>query len=300
MFGYVRVSKPQLRVREYEFYRASYCGLCRAMGKCTGQCSRMTLSYDFAFLALLRVALTGDEVKFESKRCIAHPLKKRSCMKRNSTLEYCAGAAALLNYHKVRDDLSDEHGFKKMRAVVLLPFMAYSRKRAIKKLKLSELDGRISEGLSRLAETEAARHPSVDEPAGVFGEILGDIIAFGLSGDRNRVAKAFGVSVGKWIYVADALDDWAEDAKKGRYNPFILLYGKALPDESELEGIRIALKNELCSAESAFDLIEFENDDIKNIVMNILYLGMPDRIDSISADIGKNGKNKTAERIDNK
>ncbi len=300
MFGYVRVNKPQLRVREYEFYRASYCGLCRAMGKCTGQCSRMTLSYDFAFLALLRVALTKDGIDFHSKRCIAHPLKKRSYMKRNPTLEYCAGAAALLNYHKVKDDLSDERGFKRLRAVALLPFMKYSRKRAIRKLNLSELDGRISTGLSRLAEIERARPASVDEPARAFGEILGDIVAFGLCGDGERVARALGVSVGKWIYVADALDDWEEDAKKGRYNPFILLYGKNSPDEGELEGIRIALKNELCSAESAFDLIEFENDDVKNIVMNILYLGMPHRIDSISAEIGKNGKNKTAERIDNK
>ncbi len=300
MFGYVRVNKSELRVREYEFYRASYCGLCRAMGKCTGQCSRMTLSYDFAFLALLRIALKKDTTEFDSKRCIAHPLKKRSYMKRNPTLEYCAGAAALLNYHKVRDDLSDERGFKKLRAVALIPFMSYSRKRAIKKLKLSELDGRISAGLSKLAEIEAARPESVDEPARAFGDILGDIIAFGLSGDGERVARAFGVSVGKWIYVADALDDWAEDAKKGRYNPFILLYGKECPDDGELEGIRIALKNELCSAESAFDLIEFENDDVKNIVMNILYLGMPNRIDSISAEMGKNGKNKTAERKDNK
>ena len=160
MFGYVRVNKPELRVREYEFYRASYCGLCRSMGKCTGQCSRMTLSYDFAFLALLRIALTKDTTEFDSKRCIAHPLKKRSYMKRNPTLEYCAGAAALLNYHKVRDDLSDERGIKRLRAVALIPFMSYSRKRAIKKLKLSELDGRISAGLSKLAEIEAARPAS--------------------------------------------------------------------------------------------------------------------------------------------
>ena len=37
MFGYVKTVRGELRIREYEYYRASYCGLCRAMGKCTGQ-----------------------------------------------------------------------------------------------------------------------------------------------------------------------------------------------------------------------------------------------------------------------
>ncbi len=296
MFGYVKVNSPELRVKEYEFYRGTYCGLCRCMGKCTGQCSRMTLSYDFAFLALVRLAFLGDSIAFGQKRCIAHPLKKRSYMKNNQTLEYCSGAAALLNYHKVRDDLSDERGIRRLRSVSLLPFMSYSRKRAIKRLGLSNLDTKVSEGLSRLSEIERAKPKSVDEPARAFGDILGDIMSFGLSGDRERVARSLGVSVGKWIYVADALDDWADDAKKGRYNPFILLYGKERPDSGELDGIRIALKNELCSAEDAIDLMEFENDSIKNIVTNILYLGMPQRIEKISEAMENNGKNKSSER----
>ena len=60
MFGYIRTDTPELRVKENEYYKAVYCGLCRAQGKCTGQCSRMTLSYDMAFLALLRLAVNKD------------------------------------------------------------------------------------------------------------------------------------------------------------------------------------------------------------------------------------------------
>ena len=86
MFGYVRAYKPELKVKEYELYRASYCGLCRSMGKCTGQCSRMTLSYDFAFLAIFRFALLGGELSFDKKRCLAHPFEKRAYVKDNPTL----------------------------------------------------------------------------------------------------------------------------------------------------------------------------------------------------------------------
>jgi len=296
VFGYVRVNKPELKVKEYEIYRGTYCGLCRSMGKCTGQCSRMTLSYDFAFLALSRLSLLRDEISFGTKRCIAHPLTKRSYMKSNPTLEYCAGAAALLNYHKIKDDLADERGLKRLRAAAVLPFVAYSRKQAIKALGLSSLDKKISEGLDRLSEIEASRPASVDEPARAFGDILGDIMSFGIEGDGERVARALGVSVGRWIYIADALDDWREDARRGRYNPFILLYGKDRPTKEELEGISVALKNELLSAESAFDLIEFENNEIKNIVANILFLGLPQRIEDIGRETEKKQKDR-AERI---
>ena len=65
MFGYVKPHNPELRMRDYECYRAYYCGLCRAMGKCTGQCSRMTLSYDFVFLAAVRCYLAGEEPQIQ-------------------------------------------------------------------------------------------------------------------------------------------------------------------------------------------------------------------------------------------
>lgn len=301
MFGYVRVNNPDLKVRENEFYRGTYCGLCRSMGKCTGQCSRLSLSYDFVFLALIRISLIRESVSFGQGRCVAHPVRKRNYMKNNPSLEFCAGAAALLNYHKVMDDLSDEAGGKKLRALLARPFMAHARRKALRR-GLTPLDEKISAGLLRLSSVEHDSAASVDTPAGIFGELLGDIVSYGLEGADARVAYSLGVAVGKWIYIADALDDWEDDAKKKRYNPFILLYGKPSPDGAELEGIKNALKNELYSAEAAIDLIDFENTDIKNIVLNILYLGMPERIDKIrfgETDAKGCKKDKASERMGN-
>ena len=280
MFGYVRAYKPELKVKEYELYRASYCGLCRSMGKCTGQCSRMTLSYDFAFLAIFRFALLDEELRFDKKRCIAHPLEKRTFVENNPTLEYCAGAAALLNYHKVIDDLGDEKGRKKLLATLALPTVSGARRKALKS-GLYELDGKISELLSKLSELERVAPKSVDEPAGIFGELLGEIMAYGLEGSKKRIAYAVGLAVGRWIYVADALDDWDEDAKRGRYNPFIALYGKDKPTEEDIRGIETALKNHLVEAEGALDLMDINDEGVKNILENILFLGLPRRIEEI-------------------
>ncbi len=274
MFGYVRTENGELKVREYETYRGVYCGLCRCMGKCTGQCSRMTLSYDFAFLATLRICLENTEIGFERRRCFVHPLKKRSVMKRNAVLDYCARTAAILNYHKIKDDLSDERGLKKLRAALFYPFAAHARKKALR-AGLSALDAKISEGLSSLGELEAKRLVSVDEPAAVFGEILADIVGFGLDEEKARIGRAVGRSVGKWIYIIDALDDLGDDKRKGRYNPILLLYGGVSPTREQLTLIEDALKVELCSAEAALDLMDTERGALMRIIENILYLGMP-------------------------
>ena len=53
MFGYIKPFQPELKVREAEDYKAIYCGLCKELGRSYGIFARMTLSYDFAFMAML-------------------------------------------------------------------------------------------------------------------------------------------------------------------------------------------------------------------------------------------------------
>lgn len=295
MFGYVRTVNAELKVKEHDLYRATYCGLCKSMGKCTGQCSRMTLNYDFVFLALVRYAIEPCEVKIKARRCIAHPIKKRDNMERNVILDYCSGASAILNYQKLNDDLKDEKGAKKFRAVILRPFVSHARKKAIKKdPSLKELDFTIAKKLDELAEIEASEQTGVDVPASCFGDILGEIMSHGYEGTNRRIAFELGRHVGAWIYVADALDDMREDEKRKRYNPLLRLYGGRIPTEEELSLIYDATKNKLFSAEAAFDLIEIDDPAIKNILSNILYMGIPQKTANI-LDTYKNipkGKNK--------
>ncbi|MBP3375911.1 MAG: hypothetical protein J6L83_04030, partial [Clostridia bacterium] len=267
MFGYIRTDVPEMRVRENEYYRAVYCGLCRSQGKCTGQCSRFTLNYDMVFLALLRIALEGKQVEIKRGRCIAHPFKKRAYVTHCEPLAYCAYAAAILTHGKVADDLVDEKGFKRFKASLIKPFTSHMRKKALK--KYSELDERVSSGLKRLSEIEAEGLASVDVPADEFGEILADILSYGLEGTDEKIMRNIGRHVGRWIYIIDAADDLDEDIKKNRFNAFAKLYGGRIPDE-ERESVANSLRLELLAAEPAFDLIDYnELYDIEAIIGNI-------------------------------
>ena len=55
MFGYVKACTPELKIKEFETYKAVYCSLCKKLGKSYGILSRFTLSYDFTFLAILNM-----------------------------------------------------------------------------------------------------------------------------------------------------------------------------------------------------------------------------------------------------
>jgi hypothetical protein len=158
-----------------------------------------------------------------------------------------------------------------------------------------ELDARCAEILGRLAEMEKddSLMPSVDVPAGEFGALLGELLADGYSGAEKRIAYSIGLHLGKWIYIADALDDLEGDEKNARYNPFLRLYGTSALSESDADGIRIALKNELIELESALDLVDFGSDPtVKNLIYNIIYLGMPKRIEEITEKFKKDNNRK--------
>ena len=278
MFGYIRTDAPELRIRENEYYRAVYCGLCRAQGKCTGQCSRMTLSYDIAFLALLRIAIEGKPTEVKRGRCVAHPIRKRNYVAYCAPLEYCAYAAAILTYGKTMDDITDERGFKKMRASLMKPFAKKMRRRALKK-DYGELDRRVFEGLKRLSDIEKQNLRSVDTPADAFGDILAEIMSYGLCGTDRTIMYNIGRHVGRWIYIVDAADDLADDIKKTRYNAFSALYGGNIPRE-QVQSVADSLKLELLAAEPMFELLDYHGmSNIEGIVNNIIYSGMPKAAD---------------------
>jgi hypothetical protein len=244
----------------------------------------MTLSYDMTLFALVRLCLTGNRPTIRRRRCIAHPARKRPMAEPCDELVYCAYASAILAHHKVRDDLRDERGLKRTAATAVSPFTSSMRRRAIRR-GWGELDSRVYTAMKALSELEASRPPSADEPATLFGELMGSLLAYGLEGDPARLARVIGLHVGRWVYLMDAADDYAEDVKYHRYNPLACLYGD--PAMTELSArkkqeIKTALLAELCELERAFDLLDAsDTPNLGGVLSNILYEGMPREVERV-------------------
>ena len=83
----------ELRIKEFEFYKAVYCSLCKELGKSYGILSRFTLSYDFTFLAILNMALKDGCCEVRRKRCVFNPLKKCNFCKETDDLKMPSAAA---------------------------------------------------------------------------------------------------------------------------------------------------------------------------------------------------------------
>ena len=290
MFGYVKPVRGELLVKEEEFYRATYCGICRSMKKHTGALSNVTLSYDSVFLALVRMLYIPDsDFGVEMRRCIAHPAKKRGMLKENSAIEYTARAFAILTYYKMRDDLHDERTLKRIAVNLLRPITTTAKKKA----DMKALAATVSEKLSEITALEEAKCPSVDKPATLFGELLGEIFAFGLSENERLVPYRVGYHLGRFILSADAAEDYEKDRESGAYNPYVLSYGgRELTDENRAT-IKCALVLECKNLESATNLLPYgTRATIENIINNIIYLGLIKRIEFLDPKKNESEKNK--------
>lgn len=282
MFGYVTPLTEELRVKEHIFYKSVYCGLCRTMGKRVCGESRMTLSYDIVFLALVRMAITGDALEFKKGRCLTSPAKKRVFLKPNRSLEYSAAAGALLAYHNIADNATDSKGVKRAAAKAALIFSRRMRKRA----GLTELDSVISEKLEALARLEKGGDSSIDVLAEKFGELLSEVFSYGLEGIDGRVAAEIGYHVGRWIYIVDAVDDFDKDKKQGEFNPL---------EEVNVGLLRCSMRLELEAVSGAIALISCEDQGINNIIENIIYLGMPSKIEKVLSKYSETDKGKESQ-----
>ncbi len=295
MFGYVKPYVPALTVAEYEAYRGAYCGLCRTMGSLTGQVSRLTLNYDLAFLVIFRLAAERVPAEFERRGCVAHPFTRRTHMKRNSVLEYCAAASAVLTAGKVRDDVADERGGDRFKARLLSP-VATAMVRRVRD-RVGELEEAVKCDLASLSKIEAAKTASLDAPADASAEALSKVFAYGLEGNVRRICEDVGRALGKIVYVFDAADDLIEDIKSEKYNPLALIYDEPFEDASSgrpllkkeiADELYTAIGIEANRAAASFELLDGDGiATYKGVVMNVLTLGIRAEAERILYGRGK-------------
>ncbi|MBR7082830.1 MAG: hypothetical protein IKI51_02315 [Clostridia bacterium] len=272
MYGTVKPFTPDLLVRENEYYKSVYCGLCRSMGKHTTVVSCASLTFDMTFFALVRIWITRERGEIVMKRCPAHPMRRRPMMKDNPALEYTSYVSAYLTYNKILDDIRDERGIKRFFARIALMFA----KSPVKKIppEIAPVGEKIRGCLDKLSLLEMENCDSPSEAADTFGELLGFAASFGLDGESARIAEELGRHVGKWVYLADAACDIDDDDKSGSYNPFLAAMGFSDAKEFIKSGLDGVLGMELIGAVGAYELGPSDMGECGGCIKNILTKGM--------------------------
>lgn len=267
MFGYIRAAKPELKVREFELYKAVYCSLCRKLGRSYGLLARFTLSYDFTFLALLQLGMTEGCDGFEQKRCAFNPLKKCNYCKNDTALEMPSAAAMIMLYYKLLDNIADERGVKRLGYRLLRPLFSAAHKKAAK--AYPQLEQITADYIAEQNALEKCDCRELDRAADPTARALSRIFAL-CSEDaaQKRVLERLGYCLGRYIYLLDAACDLEDDLKTGAYN---VLRGEESPARA---ASRVEPQLYFCINEAgkAFELLALYK--YRPILGNVIYLGL--------------------------
>ena len=269
MFGYIHPERPHLFVKDEMLYKAMYCGMCKSIREGSGQLARTALTYDMAFMSALVHNLKNVDVVVKKRRCALHPLKRRymALPDETSVLLGCINTA--LAYYKLLDDRAD--GDKRG----LLAFL-YRRgyKRTLK--RHPEAARIIEEQLTRQSEVEGRNSAVIDEACEPTAAMMKKLSSYILGDKADEHTEGLFYDIGKWIYLADALDDYDKDVKKGRYN--VLYNAYKLPEKSQAvaangEEINFIFNSLFADMRVRLASVKFYfNHDLTD---NIILLGIP-------------------------
>lgn len=279
MFGYIKIDKPELKIKDYEVYHTVYCSLCKTLGRRFGVWARLTLNYDFTFFALLRLSLTKECPAFKASRCTFNPLIKcGKCVEGGGVFDLTAAAAGWLLYFKMLDAARDQHGLKKSCSRLLAPLLHRTARRGEE--EFPQLEPLLQKMNEAQAQVERQETVLLDEAAHPTAQMLGGLFALGEpEEEKRRILERLGYCLGRYVYFMDAADDREKDLKSGNFNPFVRSYEitRENVNDPEILGrmeevIRMSANEALC----AFYLLKTERygDIIENILKNGLHKGM--------------------------
>jgi len=275
MFGYILPEKPELKIKEYELFRAYYCGVCKSIGKRYGTIPRFTLTYDSAFLALLLSSFEEGGMCVRRERCLAHPLNKRNVIRNSEIVDYASDMNIILAYYNLEDNWKDEHSLLSA-AVKQFLIGGYKKNRK----KYGDKCGIIENRLKELAELEKGKCASMDMAAEPFARLMEEILVYKplfAGEDEEKAIRWIGYNLGKWIYILDAYDDLEKNISKKAYNTLIYQFDYSGEDVKDFktrikDRVEFNLTYSLNQVAKAYELLRVKRN--ASIVENIIYMGM--------------------------
>lgn len=288
MFGYVYPCKQELKVKDYDKFRAYYCGLCKKIKSDFGNLPRLTLNYDMTFVAILMDALIDSRILLKKDRCIIHPIQTKAIVVNTPALEAAAFCNISLYYYKLLDDAKDEKS--KVSSVLSRLLKLYMHKSEYKYDELKKIIDEKLTDLSNAEENPAGK--SLDEITHPFAVLLGTVFAVlaklieEVSIDKNESDNIYwlGYYLGRWIYIIDAYDDLEKDMKKNEFNPISNVLNIENLEYNDFKAkIEERIKFSLVSAatncsDKLRNITLHKNEDL---LANILDLGLMEKMDKI-------------------
>jgi len=271
MFGYVRPVKSELRVREFDQFRAAYCGLCYSLKEAYGLWARFILNYDFTFLALL-LSVGEETTSHCHRRCMANPFRKRCVIQVAEPFRRAAGYSVILSWWKLRDSIADSGFFRGLGSRCICLFLHRAYQRAV--ADFPDFDRHCRGQLDALRLLEQAGSGELDRTADTFARLLA-FAAREREGEERRILEQLLYHTGRWIYLIDAYDDLEADKVSGGYNPILarFSFGDGELGKEDRDWLDTTMLHSTSLVASAYNLLP--EGEWSGLLENIIYLGLP-------------------------
>ncbi|WAP55213.1 DUF5685 family protein [Streptomyces sp. S465] len=257
MFGIIRPCRHRLSENLRTEWMAHLCGLCLALRGEHGQFARIATNYDGLVISVLVEAQAGrsDGWRRTAGPCPLRGMRTAS-VAQGEGARLAATVSLVLASAKVRDHVADGDG-----ALARRPVAAAARRVAGRWDRAGERGGAalgfdtalLLDAVGRQPELESQAGPgtsllTITEPtetatAAAFGHTA---VLAGRPGNRTPLEEA-GRLFGRLAHLLDAVEDLAEDARTGAWNP-IAATGTSLAEvrrlcDDAVHGVRLALKD---------------------------------------------------------
>lgn len=265
LFGYLQIEKSELKVKDFEKYRAIYCSLCRQLGADYSVFARLILSYDCTFFAVVLLSLEEGCTGFKKGKCKCNPLKSCTyCIKGEEAFKAASALSVISAYYKLKDDIYDSGFFKRLICYMALPFVKRWRNKAAKSYR--EIDEIVYNMLSNQQLAEKDSDCCIDKACEPTAVMLSSVLNLYAKNDLQRqIFEQMGYHLGRWIYLCDAINDLESDIKKKSFNPLKKYVGNVQYFEQ-------ILNQATFQATSAYNL--YEPKKFKEILDNLFYFGL--------------------------
>lgn len=270
MFGYVKIAEDELKVKEFKRYKNYYCGLCRQTA-CYSQVSRLMLSYDMVFLALLIESEPPQDVRF----CKAKLFRRCGKVCGDLKMKYVSAISIILLYYKLQNDVYDGERFKKffMRLI--------SGGYKVAAADFPEIDQKIAGSMQMLYELERNSCSQYDVLERCFSSPFSDMFMLAPIQDEFLSIKSeIAYHVAAWVYLFDMLQDMEADRKNNAFNAILLQPDEGVGKAEVME----MLEGHVAKASELLELLPYSQNI--PILKNIVLLGLPLQVE--------NGKQKCA------
>lgn len=205
MFGYLKIDKksPE-KVKEY--FKYSYCSLCKVLNENYGLLGRCIISYDITVLSLFLI----DPHIYENFDKI-HCIRGKTSTQKNALLRQLSTLNILLFKEKLLDSIKDT-------GKIQYKILFFLFKKIFEKAqKYDPLLAELTHSLFGEFYKNEANTRDIFSISSVFADIM---MKIGCYFNLDKSSNVFLGEISKWVYFIDAVDDLEKDIENDEFNVF--------------------------------------------------------------------------------